>query len=432
MLPIDKLYSIRATTPKSDDGNYTTQTLIIVSIVTISVASIITLGRLVIRWRFDGHLHLEDVFIFISYIINVIFTIIQLLTRQRELAFALLFTHLAIYPFAMFATKISILIFIRRVIPTPGMQMVIHWTIGFLTVWLVAVVMVFFFFCSPPQAVFSLTARLSGAKCLPFPVVFRALSAIHITVVLFILLLPIPRVYTLRRSIKDRLAVSAMFFAGALKTPNASKKVKNISNMFVHYSAVVASGVRMKFVGKIGTSLDFTEIPLAERQINKTTANNADAVISGQIETTTALICASLPAWKKFFKYGIPKFKEKRLRKESLKGLDKQKAGKQPNLDDNHSSLHIIPLRVLSFLRFRSQNTDDGERGESRMIPIYFREGEGTFNINNIPLGSIDPHRGRGQGHGQGEQEQNRFSPRENSAPPYHQDKPLPELPTPS
>lgn len=174
------------------------------------------------------------------------------------------------------------------------------------------------------------------------------------------------------------------------------------------------------------------EIPLAERQINKPTANNADAVISGQIETTTALICASLPAWKKFFKYGIPKFKEKRLRKESLKGLDKQKPGKQPHLDDNHSSLHTIPRRVLSFLRFRNPNTDDGESGESRMIPIYFREGEGTFNINNIPLGSIDPHRGRGQGHGQEEQEQNRFSPGENSAPPYHQNKPLPELPTPS
>jgi hypothetical protein len=118
-----------------------------------------------------------------------------------------------LYVVILITTKVSILMFYRRVFQRPLFQTLISWNVGFVILTGTAFVPVIIFQCSPINGFWDKTI---ASKCIDASAVAYSFSGISIAQDVLVLLLPIPELATIQLGRKEKWSVMVMFSIGGL------------------------------------------------------------------------------------------------------------------------------------------------------------------------------------------------------------------------
>ncbi|KAI5803349.1 hypothetical protein DFH27DRAFT_46434 [Peziza echinospora] len=179
------------------------------------------------------------------------------------------FAHTLIYLTLSFAIKLSILLFYLKLFPVTftKMRFAIYGLIVFFAIYTVVGCLVLSFVCKPVRAFWILELRV-GSECpsqRELEMRYRGVLGVHISGDFLVLMLPLKLVASLRLPKRQKAVLVCLFCAGG--------------------AACIASILRLYYFPWINNSLDVTW-------------NVTPIAFWGQVEASTAVICASLPALK--------------------------------------------------------------------------------------------------------------------------------------
>ena len=118
---------------------------------------------------------------------------------------------------SLVAIKISILQLYRSIFPGRGFVIMTGVVGAGVIAWGIAVILVSIFQCNPVRGAWDLTVP---ATCITLPKFYLANAVPNIAMDVIILALPIPNVWTLQMSIRQKYVVSGLFLLGGLYVPN--------------------------------------------------------------------------------------------------------------------------------------------------------------------------------------------------------------------
>jgi hypothetical protein len=147
---------------------------------------------------------------------------------------ALEFGDFILYITTITLLKTSILCFIRRL--TPNMSRLMIYIINFALVinlftFITGFVAVFAG-CNPPAASWNLSVRISGATCANMAQIITGISVAYSALDFFILLIPMPIVWSLRTSTRDRLGILFFFALGGFASAASITKIVYIDGVY--------------------------------------------------------------------------------------------------------------------------------------------------------------------------------------------------------
>lgn len=118
-----------------------------------------------------------------------------------------------LYTMSLLAIKISILQLYRSIFPGRGFTITTSVVGAGVIAWGVAVILVSIFQCNPIRGAWDLTIP---ATCIPLPRFYLSNAVPNIVMDVIILALPIPNVWNLQMSIRQKFVVSSLFLLGGL------------------------------------------------------------------------------------------------------------------------------------------------------------------------------------------------------------------------
>ena len=118
---------------------------------------------------------------------------------------------------SLVAIKISILQLYRSIFPGRGFVITTGVVGAGVIAWGIAVILVSIFQCNPVRGAWDITVP---AACIILPKFYLANAVPNIAMDVIILALPIPNVWTLQMSIRQKYVVSGLFLLGGLYVPN--------------------------------------------------------------------------------------------------------------------------------------------------------------------------------------------------------------------
>jgi len=182
------------------------------------------------------------------------------------------FAHSAIYLTLAFFIKLSVLLFYLTLFPPSftGMRWSIYGLIAFFFIYTIVGTTVIAMVCKPVKAFWTLELRVDDS-CPSQAKIERTYSSVlgvHVAGDFLVLILPIRLVSQLRLPKRQKIILVCLFSAGGL--------------------ACIASILRLYYFPRINASLDVTW-------------NVTEISLWGQVEASTAVICASIPALKPLF-----------------------------------------------------------------------------------------------------------------------------------
>lgn len=179
------------------------------------------------------------------------------------------FAHSAIYLTLAFFIKLSVLLFYLTLFPPSftWMRRTIYGLITFFVIYTIVGTTVLAVVCKPVKAYWTLELRVDDSCPSQVEVErrYRSVLGVHVAGDFLVLMLPIRLVSQLRLPKRQKIILVCLFSAGGL--------------------ACIASILRLHYFPRINASLDVTW-------------NVTEIVLWGQIEASTAVICASIPALK--------------------------------------------------------------------------------------------------------------------------------------
>ncbi|KAK6535703.1 hypothetical protein TWF694_002153 [Orbilia ellipsospora] len=260
--------------------------VLIVAIVSMSLAVIMVVLRLYTRKVYAGRFGWDDWLIIPATITAMGFTSIQIIgvigahmgmhvydispyamIEGTKLTYA----HMILYIFAITFTKLSIILFLRR-FSVGVMRHVHNGYIAFHILLGVASVLALAFQCKPVSAAYDLITKLQH-KCNGLTM-YYAITSLGVASDIAILLLPVPGVLKLQLPAYKKVAVLTVFGIGGLACVFAILRMINL------------------FSGVKGIDLTWDIVPIA---------------LYGQLEVTTAIIATSLPALRLLWKGWLPR-----------------------------------------------------------------------------------------------------------------------------
>lgn len=182
------------------------------------------------------------------------------------------FAHSAIYLTLAFFIKLSVLLFYLNLFPPSftWMRRTIYALIAFFFMYTIVGTTVIAMVCKPVKAYWTLELRVDD-NCPSQAEVerrYRSVLGVHVAGDFLVLMLPIRLVSQLRLPKRQKIILVCLFSAGGL--------------------ACIASILRLYYFPRINASLDVTW-------------NMTEILLWGQVEASTAVICASIPALKPLF-----------------------------------------------------------------------------------------------------------------------------------
>lgn len=121
-----------------------------------------------------------------------------------------------IYTLSLVAIKISILQLYRSIFPGRGFMITTSVVGAGVIAWGIAVILVSILQCNPVRGAWDITVP---ATCIPLQEFYLGNAVPNIAMDVIILALPIPNVWTLQMSIKQKLVISSLFLLGGLYVP---------------------------------------------------------------------------------------------------------------------------------------------------------------------------------------------------------------------
>jgi hypothetical protein len=119
------------------------------------------------------------------------------------------------YATSLAFTKISILLFYKRLSPAKWFHTLIWTLVGIVVIYVVVYDLLSIFGCKPIAASWDL--RLApAAKCVDLLTKYMALSVLNIIIDIFTLILPIPVVVPLQMSWRQKISIILVFATGGL------------------------------------------------------------------------------------------------------------------------------------------------------------------------------------------------------------------------
>ncbi|KAL1615510.1 hypothetical protein SLS56_011798 [Neofusicoccum ribis] len=176
-----------------------------------------------------------------------------------------------VYAPAVACTKISILLFYRRLSPGRVFAITAQGITFFLIAYSVCSIFTLIFGCLPVRAIYDLTAPKS--RCINRNAAILALSIVNIVINIVMLLLPLQILIPLHIPKRQKLALTVVFLIGAF--------------------ACASSIVRTVLLIPLFKSPDFTW-------------NVVDQYVWAFIEINTSIVCASIPPLKPLFSRYLP------------------------------------------------------------------------------------------------------------------------------
>jgi hypothetical protein len=122
-------------------------------------------------------------------------------------------SYALIYTACISTVKLSVLFFYLRVFPNKHMRIATKIVIGFVTVWAVANILMFFLICRPFEANYN---PAIGGTCGNQVSAFIAVGAYNIVSDFVVLTLPLRTIWTLNTKKQMKLSLTAIFLAGLL------------------------------------------------------------------------------------------------------------------------------------------------------------------------------------------------------------------------
>ena len=119
----------------------------------------------------------------------------------------------SLYTVAIAIVKISVLLFYRRIFPSPCFCIVLRIVGGFIMCYSLVQVLLFIFQCRPVRGAWDPFVK---AECVHVEEVFIVMSAFNFLTGITILCLPVPLIWRLQVSTKIRMQLTSIFILGGL------------------------------------------------------------------------------------------------------------------------------------------------------------------------------------------------------------------------
>ncbi|KAF3171009.1 hypothetical protein EYR41_000025 [Orbilia oligospora] len=265
-----------------DKGNI----VFIVATISMAVALVLVGGRLYTRKIYSGKLGLDDWMIIPAMILTLGFTAVQILAvKNAHMGMhvydispyamvegtKLTYAHMILYVYSIMFTKLSIILFIRR-LSFDKMWHICNGFFAFHVLFGIASSLALAFQCKPIAAAYDLLTKLEH-QCNALTM-YYAITSIGVASDIALLFLPAPIVFKLQLPLWKKIAVLFLFSLGGLACIFAILRM-------IH----LLDGVR-------GIDLTWDIVPVA---------------LYGQLEVTLAIIATSLPALKVLWKGWLPR-----------------------------------------------------------------------------------------------------------------------------
>lgn len=126
----------------------------------------------------------------------------------------ILYIELLFYSFAIPLPKIVLLLFYIRIFPNPRFKLAVYAVASFVIAWCPAVFFTDMFQCSP--VAFAWDKSIHGGTCINVLAFFRYIAVPIVLSDVAVLLLPLPMIWQLHMTSKQKLALSSVFLLGSL------------------------------------------------------------------------------------------------------------------------------------------------------------------------------------------------------------------------
>ena len=138
------------------------------------------------------------------------------LRRERILRwflYQLLMATSSMYIVAIATVKISVLLFYRRIFPSPGFHILLRIVGGFIICYSLVQILVFIFQCRPIRGAWDPFIK---AECVHINDLFIVMSAFNVFSGITTLCLPIPLIWQLQVSKRSKIQLMSIFMLGGL------------------------------------------------------------------------------------------------------------------------------------------------------------------------------------------------------------------------
>ena len=119
----------------------------------------------------------------------------------------------SLYAVAIATVKISVLLFYRRIFPSPYFHIVLRIVGGFIMCYSLLHVLLFIFQCRPVRGAWDPFVQ---AECVHVDELFIVMSAFNVLTGITILCLPIPLIWQIQVSKRIRVQLTSIFILGGL------------------------------------------------------------------------------------------------------------------------------------------------------------------------------------------------------------------------
>ena len=119
----------------------------------------------------------------------------------------------SLYTVAIATVKISVLLFYRRIFPSPCFHIILRTVGGFIMCYSLVQVLLFIFQCRPVRGAWDPFVK---AECVHVDKLFLVMSAFNVLTGITILCLPIPLIWQLQVSKRIRMELTSIFILGGL------------------------------------------------------------------------------------------------------------------------------------------------------------------------------------------------------------------------
>lgn len=128
----------------------------------------------------------------------------MLISRPRQI----LYVDVLVYSFALPLPRLVILLLYIRVFPTPKFKIAVYAVGTFVVAWCPAVLFADMFQCSPVAFIWD--KSIKGGKCINKQAFYRYIAVPIVLSDVAVLVLPLPMIWQLRMTIKQKLALSGV------------------------------------------------------------------------------------------------------------------------------------------------------------------------------------------------------------------------------
>lgn len=138
-----------------------------------------------------------------------------------------MYVDLLLYSFAIPLPKVVLLLFYIRLFPTPRFKLAVYAVASFIIAWCPAIFFTDMFQCSP--VAFAWDKSIKGGRCINMLAFIRYIAVPIVLSDLAVLILPLPMIWQLHMTIRQKLALSGVFLLGSLGL------IASIARMVVYF-----------------------------------------------------------------------------------------------------------------------------------------------------------------------------------------------------